>query len=90
MTINCNGILIDLSTPKVMGILNCTPDSFYDGGKYKSEQIILQQVEKMLVDGANFIDVGAYSSKPGAEFVSENEEYSFADSGLLDQLFLEI
>ena len=76
MTINCNGILIDLSTPKVMGILNCTPDSFYDGGKYKSEQIILQQVEKMLIEGAAFIDVGAYSSKPGAEFVSENEELS--------------
>jgi dihydropteroate synthase len=76
MTLNCKGTLVDLSTPKVMGILNCTPDSFYDGGKYKSEIVILQQVEKMLVEGATFIDVGAYSSKPGAEFVSENEEVS--------------
>lgn len=74
MTINCNGKLIDLSTPKVMGILNCTPDSFYDGGKYKSESQFLSQVEKMLSDGATFVDIGAYSSKPNAEFVSEEEE----------------
>ncbi|BCY28894.1 dihydropteroate synthase [Flavobacterium okayamense] len=74
MTINCKGNLIDLSVPKVMGILNCTPDSFFDGGKYKSESDILQQVEKMLDEGATFIDIGAYSSKPGADFVSEDEE----------------
>ena len=74
MTINCNGKLIDLSTPKVMGILNCTPDSFYDGGKFKSDSAFLNQVEKMLFDGATFIDVGAYSSKPNAAFVSEEEE----------------
>ena len=74
MTINCNGKLIDLSTPKVMGILNCTPDSFYDGGKFKSDSAFLKQVEKMLFDGASFIDVGAYSSKPNAAFVSEEEE----------------
>lgn len=74
MTINCKGNLIDLSTPKVMGILNITPNSFYDGGKYKSESEILNQVDKMLLDGATFIDIGAYSSKPGAEFVSEEEE----------------
>ncbi|NJM80068.1 MAG: dihydropteroate synthase [Flavobacterium sp.] len=76
MTINCKGNLIDLSVPKVMGILNITPDSFYDGGKYKDEVGILNQVEKMLVDGATFIDIGAYSSKPGAEFVSEEVELS--------------
>ena len=74
MTINCKGILVDLSTPKVMGILNVTPNSFYDGGKYKNESEILSQVEKMLVDGASFVDIGAYSSKPNAEFVSEQEE----------------
>jgi dihydropteroate synthase len=74
MTINCKGILIDLSTPKVMGILNITPNSFYDGGKFKSESEILNQVEKMLNDGATFIDIGAYSSKPNADFVSEQEE----------------
>ena len=74
MTINCKGILIDLSTPKVMGILNITPDSFYDGGRYKNDASILNQVETMLSEGATFIDVGAYSSRPGANHVSEAEE----------------
>jgi len=74
MTINCKGKLIDLSTPKVMGILNITPDSFFDGGNYNSENSILDQVQKMLDEGATFIDVGAYSSKPNAENVSEEEE----------------
>lgn len=74
MTINCNGNLIDLSSPKVMGILNVTPNSFYDGGKHNDEKSILSQVEKMLDEGATFIDIGGYSSKPNAEFVSEKEE----------------
>lgn len=73
-TINCNGKLVDLSTPKVMGILNVTPNSFYDGGKHKNINTIIHQVDKMLSDGATFIDIGAYSSKPSAEFVSETEE----------------
>ena len=76
MTINCKGNLIDVSSPKVMGILNITPDSFYDGGKYKNESDILFQTEKMLLEGATFIDVGAYSSRPGAAHISENEELS--------------
>ncbi|WP_222984790.1 dihydropteroate synthase [Flagellimonas meishanensis] len=74
MTLNCKGELIDLSTPKVMGILNLTPDSFYDGGKYKNEASILSQVEKMIKDGATFIDMGAYSSRPGAEHIPEATE----------------
>ena len=74
MTINCLGKLIDLSSPKVMGILNLTPDSFYDGGFHKSDIEILNHVERLLQEGATFIDVGAYSSKPKAEFVSEKEE----------------
>lgn len=74
MTINCKGNCIDLSTPKVMGILNVTPDSFFDGGLYRNEATILKQVEKMLLEGASFIDVGAYSSKPNAEIISETEE----------------
>ncbi|GAA4291236.1 dihydropteroate synthase [Aestuariibaculum suncheonense] len=74
MTINCKGQLIDLSTPKVMGILNITPDSFYDGGTHKNEADILSHVETMLTEGATFIDVGAYSSRPNAAFVSETEE----------------
>lgn len=74
MTINCNGTLIDLSVPKVMGILNVTPNSFYDGGKHREINSIIHQVDKMLSEGADFIDIGAYSSKPSAEFVSEKEE----------------
>ena len=74
MTINCNSRLIDLNLPKVMGILNVTPNSFYDGGKHNEINSILHQVDKMLSEGADFIDIGAYSSKPNAEFVSEEEE----------------
>ena len=74
MTINCKGELIDFSSPKVMGVLNITPDSFYDGGCYTKEKDILYQTEKMLTEGATFIDVGAYSSKPGADHISEDEE----------------
>lgn len=74
MTINCLGNLVDLSFPKIMGILNVTPNSFYDGGQYADEKSMLLQVEKMLAEGATFIDIGAYSSKPSAEFVSEEEE----------------
>ena len=74
MTINCKGTLMDLSTPKVMGILNITPDSFFDGGKYQNRAEILRQTEKMLLEGASFIDVGAYSSRPGAKHISEEEE----------------
>jgi dihydropteroate synthase len=73
-TINCKGTLIDLSTPKVMGITNVTPDSFFDGGKLTNTDEIVSKVEKMLEDGATFIDLGGYSSKPGADFVSEEEE----------------
>lgn len=74
MTINCKGNLIDLSTPKVLGILNLTPDSFYDGGKYKNESDILSQVYIMLKSGATFVDIGAYSSRPNATHIEEAEE----------------
>ena len=74
MTINCNGELIDLSIPKVMGILNVTPDSFFDGGRYTNNREVLQRVEQMLTDGATFIDVGGYSSKPNAVAVTVQEE----------------
>lgn len=73
-TINCKGNLIDISAPKVMGILNLTPDSFYDGGLLKTDQLILGKVEKMLIEGATFIDIGAYSSRPNAIHISEDEE----------------
>ncbi len=74
MYINCKGQLIDLSTPKVMGILNITPDSFYDGGRRTTKREILLHAEEMLKEGATFIDVGAYSSRPGAVDISEEEE----------------
>ena len=73
-TLNCNGQLLDLSEPIVMGILNVTPDSFYDGGKYENEKAMLQQAEQMIKEGASIIDVGGMSSRPGAEIIDEEEE----------------
>lgn len=73
-TINCRGNLIALDTPKIMGIINVTPDSFYDGGKTFLEKDILNQAEKMLEDGATFLDLGGYSTRPNAEEISEKEE----------------
>src|SRR6478609_380061 len=73
-TLNVRGRLIDLTEPKIMGILNVTPDSFYDGLRYTDETSILKQVEKMVSEGADFIDVGGSSTRPGAENISEKEE----------------
>lgn len=75
-TINCKGKLIDLKTPKVMGILNVTPDSFFNKSRVASDEKMLKKVASMLSDGATFIDIGAYSSRPGAPFVTEGEEQS--------------
>ncbi|MEM1323542.1 MAG: dihydropteroate synthase [Bacteroidota bacterium] len=72
--INCAGQLLDLSRPRVMGILNLTPDSFYDGGRYDSEQRAMAQVERMLSEGAAIIDVGGMSSRPGAKVIDTQEE----------------
>lgn len=74
MNITCNGKLIDLTTPKIMGILNLTPNSFYDGGQYNNIDAALKQTEKMISEGATFIDVGGASSKPGVEEISTDEE----------------
>jgi len=73
-TLNCRGQLLDLSKPVVMGILNVTPDSFFDGGRYTDEVSILKQAEKMLAEGAAILDLGGASSRPGAAEVSEKEE----------------
>jgi dihydropteroate synthase len=73
-TLNFGGRLIEVSNPKIMGILNVTPDSFFDGGKYDSEETILKQAENMLQHGASFIDVGGYSTRPGADDVPPGEE----------------
>ncbi len=73
-TINIKGHLIDFETPKIMGILNVTPDSFYAGSRKTNEREVLAQVERMVEDGATFIDVGGYSSRPEAIDISEEEE----------------
>ncbi|MEO6039477.1 MAG: dihydropteroate synthase, partial [Saprospiraceae bacterium] len=74
MTLNVRSQLLDLAGPVVMGILNVTPDSFFDGGRYTTHDNLLQQAEKMLNAGARLLDVGGASSRPGALEVSEKEE----------------
>ncbi len=73
-TLNARGKLIELGTPKVMGIINLTPDSFYAGSRKPAIVDALQQAEKMLTEGATFLDLGAYSSRPGADDISVQEE----------------
>ncbi|WP_185851506.1 dihydropteroate synthase [Blattabacterium cuenoti] len=74
MIINCAGSLLCFNKPKIMGIVNVTPDSFYDGGKLNSESKILQHVESLLNEGSDFIDIGGCSTRPGAKFPTEKEE----------------
>ncbi|MCG8578819.1 MAG: dihydropteroate synthase [Bacteroidales bacterium] len=73
-TINIKGELIELSEPIAMGILNITPDSFFDGGKYQLQKDIEERCEQILSEGGRIIDIGAYSSRPGATHISEEEE----------------
>lgn len=73
-TINCRGQLIDISTPAVMGIINITPDSFFSGSRFNSEAAILERVGQVVDEGGSMVDVGAYSSRPGAENVSADIE----------------
>ncbi|SFC09216.1 dihydropteroate synthase [Kaistella jeonii] len=75
-SLNCRGKLLDLSTPIIMGILNLTPDSFSDGGKHFEEKSALDQVAKMLKEGATIIDIGAQSTRPKAEFLQPETEIS--------------
>lgn len=72
--LNCNGRLIDLQMPKIMGILNLTPDSFSDGGKYNTIHSALRHAETLIREGAEIIDIGPQSTRPGAEFLSSEEE----------------
>lgn len=81
-TINCNGNLLDLSRPRVMGILNLTPDSFYDGGKYTETERITARIKEIFVQKADIIDIGAFSSRPGAVEVSVEEEKKRLGKGL--------
>ena len=73
-TLNCNGHLLDLSEPIVMGILNVTPDSFYKGSRIETEKDLLFQAERMLTEGAKILDIGGMSSRPGADIIAEKEE----------------
>lgn len=75
-SINCRGQLIDLSQPKVMGIVNITPDSFFSGSRFKGDAALLSRVETILNEGGEMVDMGAYSTRPGAAYVSAEEEIS--------------
>ena len=72
---NINGYLFEYDKPQVMGILNMTPDSFYDGGKYNSLDSAISRVEGMINDGASMIDIGGCSTRPGSESISIEEEW---------------
>jgi len=73
-TITVGDKQIDLTVPIVMGIVNVTPDSFYDGGKMEDEKVLLAAVEKMITDGAQILDIGAVSTRPGAQVISTKIE----------------
>ncbi|MCA1744278.1 MAG: dihydropteroate synthase [Bacteroidales bacterium] len=73
-SINCRGKLIDLRIPKVMGIINVTPDSFFGGSRFNSDAALLSRVEEILNEGGEMVDIGAYSTRPGAASVSTEEE----------------
>lgn len=79
---NCKGELLHFDVPKIMGILNVTPDSFYDGGSYTAEEAIYKRIEQMLEEGADFIDVGGASTRPGAALLSSKEEWSRIEPAL--------
>ena len=80
--INVNGRLMDLSEPQVMGILNVTPDSFYAGSRAETEQDIIRRLHQIMDEGASIVDIGGYSSRPGAQEVSAAEEMERLRMGL--------
>ena len=81
-TININGQLLDLSTPKVMGIVNLTPDSFFEGSRAQTDMQVAERVRLLLTEGADMLDVGAYSSRPGADDLPVEEEMRRLREGL--------
>lgn len=81
-TLNCNGRLVDLSSPIIMGIVNVTSDSFYPQSRCQSEQEVAQMAQRIVSDGATIIDVGACSTRPGSTLVSEQEEKTKLDMAL--------
>ena len=82
LTINVNGELMELSSPKVMGILNVTPDSFYEASRKETERDIAERARQIVEEGADIIDIGAYSSRPDAEDISAEEEMKRLRKGL--------
>jgi dihydropteroate synthase len=82
MTSNIKGELMDFSLPKVMGILNITPDSFFEGSRKQTEKEITERVVQLIEEGADIIDIGGYSSRPSAVYVDEKEEISRLERGL--------
>ncbi len=81
-SVNINGKILDFEAPKVMGILNVTPDSYYDGGYYTSSKAIKERVSKIIDEGADIIDVGGMSSRPGADITDSKEEWNRLDKAL--------
>mgnify|MGYP002639597689 CR=1 FL=1 len=79
MQINCNHQLLDLGIPKVMGIINLTPNSFFDGGKYQKEDAYLERAEKLVREGAAILDLGAASTKPGSKLVDKQDEWEILE-----------
>lgn len=81
-TLNVNGNILDLSIPKIMGVLNVTDDSFYDGGKYLNAKAISLQAERLIEEGADILDIGGYSSRPGAVHIDESTEIERVKKGI--------
>lgn len=81
-TLNIKGRLVSAGDPMIMGILNVTPDSFYDGGRYTEEDSIKCRIDSILEEGADIIDIGAYSSRPGATDISVEEEWKRLEKAL--------
>ena len=84
MTLNCNGKILDLSTKKIMGIINVSNDSFYDGGRYNSVDKVNSRINDLVSDGAEIIDIGAASSKPGSKLINAEEELKIISDYIIE------
>ena len=84
MTLNCNGKILDLSTKKIMGIVNVSNDSFYDGGQYNSIDKVNSRINDLVSDGAEIIDIGAASSKPGSKLINAEEELKIISDYIIE------
>ena len=84
MTLNCNGKILDLSTKKIMGIVNVSDDSFYDGGQYNSIDKVNSRINDLVSDGAEIIDIGAASSKPGSKLINTENELKLISDYIIE------